>query len=123
MTVIAVVDNDREVLALMREILDDRGWEFLPIASGVEAIAVITRRLPDLVVLDLWLEDPDTGFDILARLRADPRTAQTPVLVWSGFAERLAEHADQLRQQGVAIIAKPFDLETLYGVIDALLAG
>jgi CheY-like chemotaxis protein len=123
MTVIAVVDNDREVLALMREVLDDRGWEFLPIASGVEAIAVITRRLPDLVVLDLWLEDPDTGFDILTRLRADPRTAQTPVLVWSGFAERLAEHADQLRQQGVAIIAKPFDLETLYGVIDGLLAG
>ncbi|MDB5806552.1 MAG: hypothetical protein JWN73_3874 [Betaproteobacteria bacterium] len=74
-----VVDNDFEVRKLFGTMLHRQQYRVSSAASGAEAFAVIAKDQPDLIILDHFL--PDTsGEAMLGRLRADPRTRETPVI-------------------------------------------
>jgi PAS domain S-box-containing protein len=74
----------------------------------------------DLILLDLHLPDMP-GDEVLARLRAEPRTAQIPVVVIS--ADATPGRIDRLRQAGVhAYLTKPLDVDEFLDVVDGILA-
>ncbi|HEX2187664.1 MAG TPA: PAS domain S-box protein [Longimicrobiaceae bacterium] len=116
------VEDNLANLALMETLFASRGEITLLTAmqAGV-GLYLAWERAPDLVLLDLHLPDLP-GDEVLRRLRADPRTARTPVLVISadatpGGVERLlAAGADEY-------LTKPLDLDAFLAAVDRLLAA
>lgn len=78
---VVVVDDTSEARRLIRRILQSQGdFEIFEATSGREAIELITREHPDLVILDLMMPEVD-GFAVLDVLRGNPDTANIPVIV------------------------------------------
>jgi DNA-binding response OmpR family regulator len=87
---ILIVDDDAEIRQLLGEELRDLGHESIYAADGVQALSLVRRERPDLILLDLRLPAGD-GFCVLERLRRIPEVAYTPVIVFSGMRSPEAE--------------------------------
>jgi two-component system alkaline phosphatase synthesis response regulator PhoP len=83
---ILVVDDDREVVRLMRAYLEQAGYEVLAAYDGETAIHTLRREKPDLVLLDLMLPDRD-GYDITRLVRADTTLAHIPIIMLTARVE------------------------------------
>jgi two-component system alkaline phosphatase synthesis response regulator PhoP len=77
---ILVVDDDREVVRLIRAYLEQAGFEVLTAHDGEAAIHALRRERPDLLLLDLMLPGRD-GWDITRLVRADPTLAHLPIII------------------------------------------
>jgi len=78
---VVVVDDTSEARRLIRRILQSQGdFEIFEAVTGREAIELVTRERPDLVILDLMMPEVD-GFEVLDALRSQPATANIPVIV------------------------------------------
>ena len=78
---VAVVDDTPEARRLIRRILQSQGdFEIFEATNGREAIELVTKEHPDLVILDLMMPEVD-GFAVLDALRSNPDTANIPVIV------------------------------------------
>jgi two-component system, cell cycle response regulator DivK len=76
---ILVVEDNEKNMKLFRDVLLVMGYRTLEATSGRQALELATQHAPDLVLMDIQLPDID-GVEALRRLRADERTASTPVL-------------------------------------------
>lgn len=79
---ILVVEDNEQMLALLRRVLERAGYEVIAASSGMELMKLVYSSNPDLIVLDVGLPDVD-GRDLLAALKKDPKTFSIPVIVWS----------------------------------------
>jgi len=78
---VVVVDDTPEARRLIRRILQSQGdFEIFEATNGREAIELVDKEHPDLVILDLMMPDVD-GFAVLDALRGKPETANIPVIV------------------------------------------
>ncbi|MFC9219261.1 response regulator transcription factor [Streptomyces hygroscopicus] len=120
-----VVDDEPTVRELLRTALRYAGFEVDAAATGREALELAARRIPDLVLLDVMLPDLD-GFEVIRRLRAQPRSARrgaggdVPVLFVTARDDR-RDRLTGLQLGGDDYITKPFDLEELIARIHAVL--
>ncbi len=120
---IALVDDDPHIVMLLDDLFGEEGYRTLAISTGADADATIARERPDLVILDLWLEQQDTGWTIYDRLRADDVTAHIPVIICSADVATLRERATEIAARGDATIEKPFDIEALLALAADLLGS
>lgn len=67
---ILVVDDEKNIRALFRDELEEAGYEVDTAGSGQEAIAMVAAQAPDLMVLDIRMEDM-TGLEVLEQVRRD----------------------------------------------------
>jgi two-component system alkaline phosphatase synthesis response regulator PhoP len=74
------VDDDKEVVRLLRAYLEQAGYEVLVAYDGETAVHNLRREKPDLVLLDLMLPDRD-GYDITRLMRSDPNLAHIPIIM------------------------------------------
>ena len=78
---VAIVDDTPEARRLIRRILQSQGdFEIFEATNGREAIELVNKEHPDLVILDLMMPEVD-GFAVLDSLRSNPDTANIPVIV------------------------------------------
>ncbi|WP_395105132.1 response regulator [Actinomadura sp. SCN-SB] len=113
---VLIVDDDAGVAGLLRTILVRGGHEVSVAADGAAGRSRLALPPPpDLLILDRMLPDMD-GADLLAQVRADPRTARLPVLVIS--ADRTP--VDAYGGGATRVLAKPFDLADLRAALSAL---
>ena len=119
--ILYVEDNPLNV-RLIERVMSRRPDVTLMVAmEGQQAIELATEQQPDLVLLDLHLPDIP-GDEVLRRLRADPRTAGTKVVVLT--ADAAATRPAQLRALGATdYMTKPLDIMRLLAVIDDLEAA
>ena len=80
---VLVVDDSLSVRKVVEKALESRGLQVLAAASGSEAIAMIDRDQPDVVICDVILPDKD-GYQICQYVRTHPALGSTPVLLISG---------------------------------------
>lgn len=80
---IALVEDDPHILNLLDELFSEEGYRTLAISKGAAAHATIAREQPDVVILDLWLEQQSAGWAIYDQLRANDATTDIPVIVCS----------------------------------------
>ena len=104
---VLAVDDEPSALALIRAALEPEGYEVLEAAGGREALERMRLEPIDLVVCDLVMPDVD-GFEVIARLKANPETAPVPIVVCT--AHDLSE-ADKARLSGniLGIVSKGSD--------------
>jgi two-component system OmpR family response regulator len=120
-----VVDDEPTVRELLSATLRYAGFTVTAAATGQEALAEVSRRQPDLVLLDVMLPDID-GFEVLRRLRELPRMLEghrgrtIPVLFLTAL-DTPQDTLNGLRLGGDDYVTKPFDLEILIARIHAIL--
>jgi CheY-like chemotaxis protein len=115
-----VVDDAADIRLLADLVLTMAGFRVTGAASGREALRIVSEsELPDVVLLDVQMPDVD-GWETLSRLRADPRTADLPIVLCT--VKGLPE--DTLKGWSLGCdgyLGKPFDInglvEELQGVL------
>jgi CheY-like chemotaxis protein len=101
---VLAIDDDPVALELTSAVLGPAGFEVLRAGGGEEGIAMARREQPALVILDLLMPEVD-GFTVVERLKADPATADIPVVVFTGKSltreerERLNSKVGHLAQK------------------------
>lgn len=118
---IAVVNDDSAFLELMAELLDSEGYDVFTNRAATSAFPELKARCPDLLILDIRMETPEAGWQLLELLALDPATRSLPVIVCSADAPFLRAKEPRLRELGYATLEKPFDLDELLATIAAYL--
>jgi CheY-like chemotaxis protein len=109
---ILLVDDESNMRFVLRVILESEGYEVVVAQHGAAALEALRRSGADLVLTDLMMPVMN-GRELVERLRADPETAEIPIVVVS------AAHAVVLPKAN-AVIPKPFDDEELVAVVRSL---
>ena len=117
--IIFLVEDEVDHQELIKIVLEQNRLSVFSTASGERALPLIKQMKPDVVVLDVVLPGLD-GFEICKKLRADPDTAQLPIILLT------SRSADEDRQKGTdaganLYLIKPFGIEKLVDEIRALL--
>lgn len=120
---IAVVDDDPEIRQMLEMLLHSAGYRTLLWDHGKDAHLIIRRNKPDLVILDMWMEDRDAGRTVLGLMELDPGTQRIPVIICSAHVEALRARIHQFSERGYTILPKPFEPEELLQQVRARLAG
>jgi CheY-like chemotaxis protein len=107
---ILVVDDDRDILDAMRELLEREGYRVLPASDGIEATTALAAERVDLIVLDL-LMPAMSGWELLEDRAGDPTDA-VPVIIVSAAPSEV-EHGPMVR----AILQKPFERGALLDAV------
>jgi CheY-like chemotaxis protein len=111
---ILVVDDESNMRFVLRMILEDGGYEVVEAAHGAAALERAKESQPDLVVTDLMMPVM-TGRELIERLRADPQTAEIPIVAISANSSVTLDDVD-------ALLGKPFDPDELLETARSLAA-
>jgi two-component system, OmpR family, alkaline phosphatase synthesis response regulator PhoP len=116
---ILVVDDEDDLLELVRYNLAKEGYDVACVGSGEEALKVARKDPPDLIVLDLMLPAVD-GLEVCRRLKGDARTREVPIVMLTAKSEE-GDMIAGLDRGADDYIAKPFSPRVLTARIKALL--
>ena len=113
------IDDDQLLLSFCCEALNQHGYRTLVAADGPRGIETARTERPDLILLDVVMPGMD-GIEVCRRLRADPQTKTTPIILLTAF------HGPKLslkgRQAGAtSTIRKPFGPEHIINAIGKIL--
>lgn len=103
---ILAVDDEEDIVELVRYNLEREGYETLSAFSGKEALEIISKKRPDLIVLDLMLPDID-GLEITRRLKRDDNLKDIPIVMLTAKGEE-ADVVVGLELGADDYIVKPF---------------
>ena len=107
---ILIVDDEAHIRVLMEqtlEDLEDHGVELLLAANGVEALALINSKLPDLVFLDVMMPKMN-GFEVCQAVKENVATRHIPIIMLTAKGQELDQR--QGRDVGANLyMTKPFD--------------
>jgi DNA-binding response OmpR family regulator len=121
---IAIVEDDPGILGFMQEALADAGYAVVMWMSARGAQEMLVAAHPAAVVLDIGLERPRAGMEVLRTMREQAETAAVPVLVCTADRDFLQEQHAELRGMGCETLAKPFLVaELVAAVADLVGAG
>src|SRR5450432_2523350 len=114
---ILLVDDDYQVVRYLKKALEENGYSVTSTNSGKQALAMIQERLPDLLILDLNMPEPD-GFDLLKAERS--KFPYLRILVISGYLQGALLEAARIFG-AVATLQKPVTGEALVGKVREVL--
>lgn len=114
---VLVVDDEDQVLQLVTSMLEVEGHDVVTASHGVEALLRVEDSRPDAILLDIVLPRMD-GATVAQKLREDPGTADIPIVFLTGLVD-----SDEVERKGPIIggqyfLAKPFDAERLFQVLE-----
>jgi len=110
--VVLVVDDERYIVDLLTDLLQDEGYHVLRASDGQAALEILSQQLPDLVVADVMMPRID-GMRLLAMIREQNRNL--PVILMSA--------AVTPQSDGVTFLRKPFDIDVLLALIERKIAA
>ena len=118
---IIVVNQDTAFLELMEELLSEEGYRTSIEKEGDKAYAHIKKMKPDLVVLDIRINNPEAGFNVLDLMRIDPETQHIPIIICSAATLLIRENEQRLRAKNCDILMKPFNIDELLAKVQAII--
>ena len=114
---IIVIDDNPDYLFTMKTFLTRNGFDGETAADGNSGIALIREHQPDLVMLDVMMENTYSGFEVCRLIRNDPELKKTPIIGISGMADELGVKFDMYEDKEYfspdAYFDKPVDKEAL----------
>ena len=117
---ILLIEDDPDIQKMVQLSLKYQGGHQVSVASGgKEGLAKAIAEMPDLILLDVMMPEMD-GYETCRRLKADPATAQIPVVFLSARAQQ--SEIQKGRDLGaVGYLVKPFDPMNLSSQLEAIL--
>jgi CheY-like chemotaxis protein len=110
-----IVEDDRDIVALFRHVLDIAGYHTEILLNGKDAMDRLKTFQPNIVLLDLQLPGM-SGIDILMRMREDDRLRNIPVIVITAYPV----HASSLPVEPDLLLFKPVDINQLSNLVQRL---
>jgi putative two-component system response regulator len=115
---IVVADDLQETLDLLCDHLTGDGHAVFPATDGAEALALVKREVPDLVLTDVQMPSLN-GFELCRRIKADPVTRLIPVVLVTGLADRAAR-LDGINAGADEFLSKPVNATELQARVRSL---
>ncbi len=114
-----LIDDDPNLILLVKDYLEFRGYEVVTAENGREALEVLDQQTPDMIICDVMMPEMD-GYSLVSAIRSDPKTSWIPVLFLS------AKGQSQDRVKGLNIgadvyMVKPFEPEELVAQVESSL--
>jgi len=119
---ILCIEDEQEMIDLIRLILSRRGFDVQGANSGEEGLAIIRKEHPDLVLLDLMMPDMD-GWEVYQQMKAEETTKNIPVIVVTARAQSIDKVLGLHIAKVDDYIAKPFSPQELLNSVDNVLAA
>jgi two-component system nitrogen regulation response regulator NtrX len=113
--VILYVDDDPDYREMVRAILESDGYGMVEAETGEEGVQVFRDHAPDLVIVDLMMEEVDSGTRFVKELRLLGDTV--PIYMLSSVGENLSQTVDTSALGLAGVFQKPIDRDTLLGVL------
>jgi DNA-binding response OmpR family regulator len=115
--VILVVDDEFDTLELTEMVFESEGFEVWTAASGSEAMAILTQRTPDLMLLDMRMPD-ENGLEVCRKIRSSPNRQIASLTVIMFSARDTIDYIQQAKDVGAQdYITKPFDYDQLVDLV------
>ena len=111
---VLVADDSSDMRALIREVLEEDGYEVVTVASGARALSEMTARPPSLLITDLLMPGM-TGFNLRALMLRRPELATIPVIILSAYWHRPSDTLDVAE-----VLTKPLNIDRLVEVVRRL---
>ena len=113
---IFVINDTIAILELFTALLRDEGYRVTTDGFTVEMVELLRRvkaERPDLLVLDFLIQDEGKGWQFLQMLRMDRDTRDIPVVVCTAAVRLVRDLEGHLKEKGVGVVLKPFDIDDL----------
>ena len=117
--VVLYVEDDADYQDMVREILEAANFEMVAASSAEEGIRVWDAEKPDLVIVDLMMEEVDAGTSLITDLRA--RGCDVPIYMLSSVGDDLATSIDYGALGLAGVFQKPIDGRSLVTILKARL--
>lgn len=117
---ILCIEDEPEMIDLIRLILGRRGFEVIGATGGVEGLKMIRQEKPDLILLDLMMPDMD-GWEVYQQMKADTSTKDIPVIVVTAKAQSIDKVLGLHIAKVDDYIAKPFSPQDLLNSVEKVL--
>jgi DNA-binding response OmpR family regulator len=117
---ILCIEDEPEMIDLIRLILGRRGFDVYGAAGGVEGARLVREMIPDLVLLDLMMPDMD-GWEVYQQMKADSATRNIPVIVVTAKAQNIDKVLGLHIAKVDDYIAKPFGPQELMDSVERIL--
>jgi CheY-like chemotaxis protein len=137
---VLVVDDEPDILTVIRVSLERVGCEVVTAGNGLEALADIfgcsyedmkTRvgsidtlqpeRRPDVVITDIWMPEGMGGYEFMACLQRSPTLSDLPVIVLTGTAKRRTDMMQAYEMGAIDFLTKPFKNEEIVAIVRRLI--
>ena len=119
---ILCIEDEPEMIDLIRLILSSRGFEVRGANGGKEGLEIIRNEHPDLVLLDLMMPEID-GWEVYQQMKADPTTRNIPVIVVTAKAQNIDKVLGLHIAKVDDYIAKPFGPQELIDSVEKILGS
>ena len=84
--VVLVVDDNQQNLELLQAYLEDMDCQTVPAQDGIQALDIIAKQPPDLILLDVMMPKM-SGFEVCKRIKNDPQTNSIPIIMITALTE------------------------------------
>ncbi len=119
-TRILCIEDEPEMIELIRLILKRAGYEVLGASSGPEGLALLQKERVDLILLDLMMPEMD-GWEVYQRLKANEQTRDIPVIIVTAKAQRIDRVLGLYIVGADDYIIKPFSPKALLQSVEQIL--
>ena len=114
-----LIDDDPNLILLVKDYLEFRGYEVLTADNGKEALNLLSQNLPDMIICDIMMPEMD-GYALIENVRQDRRTSWIPVL----FLSARGQSQDRIKGLNLGAdvyMVKPFEPEELVAQVESSL--
>ena len=120
--VVLCIDDDDDVLLSLRMVLEKNGYSVVEARSGEDGLSIYKKESPDFVIVDLMMEEVDSGAKFVKELRATAGPQALPaIFLLSSVGDSLSEEADYSDLGLAGVFQKPVDPRTLLDTLKAKL--
>jgi len=114
-----LIDDDPNLILLVKDYLELRGYEVTTAKNGREALRVLEKSIPNLIICDVMMPEMD-GYAFVKRVRDNPQTSYLPVLFLSAKGQ-IQDRVAGLNTGADVYMIKPFEPDELVAQIEASL--
>jgi DNA-binding response OmpR family regulator len=119
---ILCIEDEAEMIALTRLVLEREGFEVLGAVGGKQGLEIMHREKPDLVLLDLMMPDMD-GWEVYRQMKVDETLAAIPVIIVTARAQNIDKVLGLQVAKVDDYITKPFGPKELLASVNRILAN
>ncbi|HNZ37864.1 MAG: response regulator [Candidatus Marinimicrobia bacterium] len=116
---ILVIDDDVDLIEVLRLMLEKNGYLVIDAQNGTRGYQLVEKERPDLIILDVMMATWDEGFEVVQKIRNNPKLAATPIIMLTAVSQQMGIRYDKDKETLPVeeFIEKPVMPGTLLNII------
>lgn len=120
MALIAIIDDDPDILEASSLVLKSKGYSIVTASNPTDGFKIISESKPNLIILDVMMDEPDDGFFLAQKLRRE--NIHTPILMYTSVSKAIGMDFNKSEMVPVDdFVEKPISPDQLVAKVESLL--